>query len=221
MFDKEKYQSEHKEIFDWYREKYKNRNSYLFVDGVSDAENYGGILFLLKEAYTSEDGCGECNLVSDLAEGDLKGMWGRVCEWTSGIENTTKESIFPFHRLSEKEKKQAFSHIAVINIKKVNGTPLSDDNDLKNYAEENAEMLKKEILGAEPKVIVCGNTFKYLKSAFDIKINKNNENWYYWVDIGDLKDVLVIDYYHPSKSYPALLAYYGITNIYQQALLNK
>lgn len=221
MFDKEKYQSEHKEIFDCYREKYKNRNSYLFVDGVADTENYNGILFLLKEAYTSEEGSAEYDLVSNLAKGDLKGMWGRVCEWTAGIENTTEESIFPFHRLSEKEKKKAFSHIAVINIKKVDGKPLSDDNDLKNYVEKNAEVLKKEILGTEPKVIVCGNTFKYLKSVFDIKISRNNENWYYWVNIGNLKDVLVLDYYHPSVNYPALLAYYGITNIYQQALLNK
>ena len=30
---------------------------------------------------------------------------------------------------------------------------------------------------------------------------------------------LVIDYYHPANYYPALLNYYAVTNIFQQALL--
>jgi hypothetical protein len=39
--------------------------------------------------------------------------------------------------------------------------------------------------------------------------------------IDEVVEVLVLDYYHPAVYYPALLTYYGIANIYQQALINK
>ena len=89
------------------------------------------------------------------------------------------------------------------------------------YAEENKEILRREIISAQPRIIVCGNTFRYLKTIFGIKTNKKCDNWYYWLSIDGLGDILVLDYYHPAVQYPALLTYYGVVNIYQQALLNK
>ena len=35
-----------------------------------------------------------------------------------------------------------------------------------------------------------------------------------------MKNVLVLDYFHPAVRYPELLTYYGLVNIYQQALLH-
>ena len=40
MFDRIRFEKEHKNIFDEYRTKYQNRSSYLFEDGVVDLDNY-------------------------------------------------------------------------------------------------------------------------------------------------------------------------------------
>ena len=65
------------------------------------------------------------------------------------------------------------------------------------------------------------NLNKEFVRIFDIKIDRKCDNWYYWLSIEGLGDVLALDYYHPAVQYPALLTYYGITNIYQQALIHK
>lgn len=220
IFDKTRYLTEHKSIFDAYRLKYQNRNSCLFEDGIIDIENYHGILFFLKEAYSKEQ-FSECNLSLTLAEKGPWGMWHRVCEWTYGIEHTTVEQIEAFHNLSVEQMRNALSHSAVINVKKINGKSISNDNDLQKYAKENKDILRREILSAQPKIIVCGNTFRYLKTIFDIEINQNSDNWYYWLTIDGLGNILILDYFHPAAQYPKLLTYYGIVNIYQQALINK
>ena len=89
------------------------------------------------------------------------------------------------------------------------------------YAEDNAPSLLREIEAAQPRIIVCGGTMKYLDKILGITRRKRCDNWYYWLDIGELKHVLVLDYCHPAFRSYSLLYYYGITNIYQQALLSQ
>lgn len=221
MFNSTHYEKEHEAIWNEYRMKYRERTSYLFEDGVVNVDNYRGVLFLLKEAYSKEQEFGEWNLVSNLAEKGPWGMWNRVCEWVHGIENTTTERVAPFHDFSDEEKYAVLSHLAVVNVKKINGTSTSSDDDLQKYVIENKEILRREIESVQPKIIVCGNTFRYLKTIFGIKTNRKCDNWYYWLTLDGLGTVLVLDYYHPAVQYPSLLTYYGITNIYQQALINK
>ena len=221
MFDRARYEKEHNDIFDEYRTKYQDRNSYLFEDGIVDPDNYRGVLFLLKEAYSKEQKFGERNLVGTLAKEGPWGMWNRVCEWVNGIENTTENRVERFRKFSDEEKRGSLSHLAVINVKKINGTPTSDDSDLQKYVEENKDILRREVESIQPKLIVCGYTFRYLQTIFDIKTKRKSDNWYYWLTLDGLGTVLVLDYYHPAVQYPSLLTYYGITNIYQQALINK
>ena len=221
MFDRIRYENEHQAVFDAYRTKYQDRNSCLFEDGVVDPRNYRGILFLLKEAYSKEQKRSEWNLTDNLFEKGPWGMWNRVCEWIYGIEHTTTDQIEPFHDFSVEKKRNALSHSAIINVKKINGTSTSDDIDLQRYVAENKSLLRREIESAQPQIIVCGNTFRYLKTIFNIEINAKCDNWYYWQTIDGLGDVLILDYYHPAAQYPRLLTYYGMISIYQQALLNK
>lgn len=221
MFDIVYYEKEHKKIFADYRMKYQNRKSYLFEDGVVDVANYQRVLFLLKEAYSEKQEFGECNLAANLAKNGPWGMWERVCEWMYGIENTTPDRIEAFRKFSDEEKQKAISHLAIINVKKIDGTSISSDEDLQWYTRENKDILRREIESVQPKIIVCGNTFRYLKTIFNFKNNHRCDNWYYWLTLDGVGEVLVLDFYHPAVHYPALLTYYGITNIYQQALVNK
>lgn len=220
-FDKYTYTDIHSRIFSIYDQKYMNRTTPLFEDGVICPEKYQGILFFLKEAY--DDSCHEKNqsLIADLHNYEPWGMWHHVAEWSYGLAHTTKERIPTFRNLSSQEKKDAIDSIAVINIKKTDGKPISLDANIMAQAEANANLLCQEIEAAQPRIIVCGGTMKYLEKILGIKRKQRCDNWYYWIDIGKQKNVLVLDYCHPAIRSYSLLYYYGITNIYQQALLSK
>lgn len=220
MFDPAIYETEHAAIYDRYREKYARRNSALIPDGVLDPEHYSGILFLLKEAYSREQQFGEWDLAATLADSGPWGPWGHVAKWVHGLLHTDTQTIAPYRDFSRAEKNALLRRMAVINLKKADGKSNSTEEDLTRYVTDNAELLRREIVHVRPRIIVCGNTFHHLKALFGISPPQPCDNWYYWLDLGDLKGVLVLDYFHPSARYPELLTYYGLVSIYQQALLH-
>lgn len=220
-FNKDIYQDTHSRIFQYYNEKYKKRTTPFFEDGVICQDKYNGILFFLKEAYDENSTELSRSLVTDLQSYEPWGMWHHVAEWAYGLTHTTKNGIPKFKSLTNQEKRDAIDSIAVINIKKVDGNPTSNDADITKHAEENKISLLREIEIVQPRIIVCGGTMKYLEKILGTKRNSICDNWYYWFDIGNSKDVLVLDYCHPAFRSYSLLYYYGIVNIYQQALLSK
>lgn len=221
MFDNELYYQEHEDICAWYRKKYAARNSYLILDGVIDPDNYAGILFLLKEAYSKDQKFGEYDLVADLAKKGPWGRWGHVAKWVYGLLHTDEHTIAPYRDMNWEEKNAMLRKIAVINVKKVDGKTTSNFDDLMTYTRDNAEMLRREIAHVHPRIIVCGNTFRFLKEIYGLAGENSCDNWYYWLTLEGAGKVLVLDYYHFSAQYPELLTYYGLTNIYQQALLHS
>lgn len=221
MIDRAVYEKEHEAICAWYRQKYTERDSYLIFDGVVDPDNYAGILFLLKEAYSKDQKFGEYDLVADLAKNGPWGGWGHVAKWTSGLLRTDEHTIAPYHDLSKEEKNAMLRKIAVINVKKIDGNPSSVNENLMTYATSNAEILRREIAHVQPRIIVCGNTFRFLKEIYGLTGEYSCDNWYYWQELEGVGKVLILDYYHFSAQYPELLTYYGLTNIYQQALINR
>ncbi|MGN0800931.1 MAG: hypothetical protein ACI4NU_10955 [Christensenellales bacterium] len=229
------------QVWEAYAEKYgsvyslpvEKRKSCIVKDGIVDSNRYSGILFFLKEAYCSTS-CENCeninceaysngiwNICNYIVGWSTSNMWHRVAEWTYGIQHTTKETIPRYSAWDDAVMKAALASIAVVNIKKINGKKESNDKDLASYVEENSELLRREIIAARPKIIVCGYTYQYLRRIFQIDVPEC-DNWYYYVELDGIPEkVLVLDYYHPTKQYPKLLTYYGITNIYQQFLLSK
>lgn len=232
MYNISEYETEHKLIWEEYKNKYASiisestphRSSTLIIDGAVNPEKYNGILFLLKEAYTDKK-TEEWNICDWLRENVCYSMWNRVAEWSYGIQNTTTDLIPRFKELTEKEKLAAIEVIGLVNIKKINGNSSSSDSDLCDYVTENSTLLRREIEALQPRVIVCGYTGTYLKAIFDCDFNKGKRrcaNLYYNVDLSNtLKAVTILDYYHPAAQYPALMSYYGITNIFQCSLKDK
>ena len=220
-FDKSTYWDTHFAVFATYKEKYKSRSSPLFEDGIICPDKYKGILFFLKEAYDESSAELNRSLIDDLLAANPWGMWNHVAEWSYGLTHTTENKIPAFKSLSTQEKRDAIDSIAVINVKKIDGKPVSIDAEIMAQAEENAASLFREIESAQPRIIVCGGTMKYLEKVLGVKRKTRCDNWYYWFDIGGINDVLVLDYCHPAIRSYSLLYYYGITNIYQQALLSQ
>lgn len=109
--------------------------------------------------------------------------------------------------------------IAVVNIKKSGGKHTSIYEEIDAYAQADAEEIIREIELIDPDIIICGATFASLNQILNQPMEKgSNENWFYYSDALGGKERLFIDYYHPANRYPALLNYYGIVGIYQQAL---
>jgi hypothetical protein len=236
MSDIKRYNYEVERLFESWKAKEIHSGKVFNRDGIVDAEtwylnslqNDPKILVLLKEAYHSPKGekimlmeeNGNYDLVSELKEsGPWNSIWKRVAEWSYGISNTTASKICRYKPLTKEEAKQWLRRIAVVNIKKSGGSSNTDMQQIIQYAEDDKTEIKHQIEIIDPDIIVCGYTFEALNSIYDNQINKKssdyNDNWFYRID-----NRLVIDYYHPANRYPALLKYYGIVNIYQQALLS-
>jgi len=221
MFDLSMYMRQHEKTVEAYRCKYANWDSQLNLDGIVDCENYAGVLFLLKEAYSKDDAPGEWNLAGHLAKYGPWRMWNHVATWTYGLLNTTESDIAPFSTLDWETANANLRKIAVVNLKKVNGRSVSSHDDLQMYVQDNMELLHDEIVCTQPRIIVCGGTFCFLKEIFGIHDLPYHDQWYYWLDLGGEEKVLVLDYFHPAVRYPKLPIYYGLVNIYQQALRNR
>lgn len=206
-------------------------HSKVFIrDGVVNEKVWYGennkkrILFVLKEAY---GGVAAWSLADELKRrAPWSSIWKRVAEWTYGIQNTTGDKIARYEpaSISMSENNEWLNQIAVVNMKKSGGTSSSKYEEILLYADYDKLELRKQIEIIDPEIIVCGSTFSAINSLYDNQIRTKEiycDNWYYFTDVIGGKNRLVIDYYHPANHYPALLNYYGLINIYQQALISK
>lgn len=222
--DGKNYVTEQQKMFGEWRMRENHQEKQFIEDGIVNPEVWFSslsqgqpkILFVLKEAY------GEAYSLSDALrkDGPWGSIWKRVAEWTYGILHTTDQRIARYKKLDWAAANELLSYIAVINLKKSNGTSHSVDDNLKLYAEKDACMLRQQFGLISPDIVICGSTFSLLNEALTLGFDKRNhpsDNWYYWNAAGQL----YLDFYHPANQYPALLNYYGIASIYQQALIEK
>lgn len=218
-------------LFESWKKKEKHLGKIFNSDGIICEEEWKKqdkkILFILKEAYHRDIKIvSDYDLAGDLREtGPWSTMWYRIAEWAYGMINTTSEHIKPYKKLTRFERKSYVSKVAVMNIKKSDGKSKSNNEDIIQYAEYDAEEILREIEIINPDIIVCGYTIGPLNSALKkmdptfipFKSNKEttSENYHYvW------KNRIVIDYYHPANRYPALMSYYGLMGCYIDALRN-
>lgn len=221
------------DVLSLWKEKSEHNDKVFVKDGIVDDVVWKSqdkkILYILKEAYGSAEDW-------DLTERVLKKdsilshpTWRSVVEWTYGIWKTSAEEIASYAPKEIHEiKDDLIRKIAVINLKKSDGKSCSDNLQIKQYAENDIELIKKQIELISPNIIVCGSTLSALNEALKAKGHKpvysndsKCDNWFYYTDAFTGSETLVIDYYHPSIRWAALVNYYAITSIYQQALIYK
>lgn len=216
------------QLFHEWQAKAIHAGSVFNLDGIVDpaewAKQEKHILFVLKEAYHSDEYPSPVyDLTQDLRDyapwkGDT--VWRRVAEWANGILLSGPDSMESYRKLSDAEANAVLRRIAIVNIKKSHGTPQSDPDDLRHFAEADKELLYRQIELIEPDIIVCGNTFEFLNiviGTHDTPIDRegqHSDNWHYrW------RDRMILDYYHPAALYPAQLLYYGLLGCYRDALI--
>ncbi len=145
-----------------------------------------------KILYVLKEAYGE---IGDLTEWLLRvkptsSIWKRVIEWTYGIQNTNTDHIAKYSPDIYEHHTELFNNIAVVNLKKSGGKSSSNYGEIEAYALADSEEIKG---------LWC-------------------DNWFYYTDTISDNKTLVIDYYHPANYYPALVNYYAVINIFQQAL---
>ena len=150
-----------------------------------------------------------------------------IGKWAKGLSLTDKERIEPYyHKFCDVYA--WWKSIAVMGLKKENDDETISDPDIIDiYAESDSVEIKKEIEIINPDIIVCCSTYRTLMTyvfgyepedgpIYNSDIMKNN--WCNMVPVNG-KDSLFIDYVEPC--WPYLVAYYGLVNIYQQALISN
>lgn len=206
----------------------------LFIkDGIVNEDKWNNseipkILFVMKEAYDSRDSGWDRELAEWINRGECwkYKIWRRIAQWTFGLLNTTTEGIFPYtiNEITEEEYKLALQEIAVINLKKSGGKSSSNYDEIAEYAKYDCEEIKKEFELIDPDIVICGFTFNVLRNIVfknEIEeVGQHNANWYYFAKVNG-RVRLFIDYYHPANRFPDLLNYYGLVNIYQQAIIEN
>ena len=216
----EEYLKENDELFREWREKLNHKGQPFIDDGIVNPEvwfsmdsNTPKILFVLKEAYG-----GSFSLTETLSkEGPWSAMWNRVAEWSYGLMNSNENHYPEFKDLSHEEANYYLNRIAVMNLRKSNGSRNSGDRQFVKYAKADNDLLQRQFNLINPDIVIYGYTFDAAKGIHNlsaIKKESPNPHWYYI----DNNNRVHIDFFHPANHYPALLQYYGLMAIYQKAL---
>lgn len=205
-------------LFDKWEQKHKEAGYQRFIrDGIVDEEWWmqeqtaPKICFFLKEARTEEE---NYNLVKDLYRYKPWRLWQRVAVWTQAIHNAFLGELPYNDEQIKKNAHEAVKKIAVVNVKKSDGLPNSEEQDLRVYLEQDKAELKEEIELINPDIILCGYTFGMLKDVLgdELYVDTTSDTMY-----GFWRDKLIIDYYHPACQYPNRINYYALMSICRMA----
>lgn len=160
------------------------------------------ILYVLKEANYEESDVDLCEyLLSEVSAGYWK-TWNNITRWTLAIRFGGE---YPKH-ISKSDKTKCLKTIAMLNIKKVGGDAIADDEEIRQYGERDARFIERQIELYQPDIIICcgrGNG----KNA-DILYNyvfTNTSDWqppingynYFLSTLNSGKKIPVISYRHP------------------------
>lgn len=203
----------HEELLNRWGAESRHSGEVFIRDGIVDLMSWESsprkVMFLLKEAYDrSGEGFDLCEWIRDDKEDKTSSMWRRAAHWSHLVHSL--DSPKSFEEISNVDAAKSLRSSAIVNIKKSNGCSRSSDEDLKKYAREDKEYIKKQIKLINPQIVICGYTRGFVEGF-----------WPDWRKVSDLVYVadgrIFIDYWHPANQYPNKLNYYAFAFLLQQA----
>ncbi len=219
--------------------KWQNARKYpaFTLDGVFDEETYNKqevkILYILKEANWKE-----CNFVLNLKEWLLSEKsstywktWNNIARWTQALQIGGDY----ISAISKKDKTYWLRKIAFLELKKVPGGASSSDDEIAEYAKNDSEFLKCQIMIYNPDIIICcgrGNgknadlLYEYVfddveKSKWSQKPAANKYNYFFAIING--KEIPVVSFVHPQMrgGHKKYLEYYNGMKAIRSELLSS
>jgi hypothetical protein len=172
--------------------KEKGINATFVKDGIVDKDKYQGIVWILKDTNDYDKPINE--LIKKVVEENNKksGLW-KGTTWHN-IGRATAKLLNPEITFSEAEKqrKETLLKIAILNLKKISGSAKVSNKTMRNFVEGYEEFIIKELELLEPKKVILGGTFGFVK---DILKLKNKEKNIYESEL--FPNVTFIKAYHP------------------------
>ena len=207
----------HDELLNNWRARYADAT--FISDGPVDANQWLSVerrvLFLAKEAYGdlgSSQTWGLPHLIREW-QGPKHKFWWTLGYWAYGIQRLTHGPIPPNPNYEEKweEVRESVLASAVVNIKKARGCSSSKDDDLRQYVRNDGGLLRQQVEGLNPHVVVCCYTWHLVR-----------EMWPHAMQISEqvfgVNGMLMLDFWHPANRYPDVLCYYAALVLLQRAL---
>jgi hypothetical protein len=187
------------------------------LDGIIDPDRWltspRKVLFLLKEAYSDPDKPADWDLRAAI-RADWKGpkyqIWWNVSEWALAIQQTTAAGSPAF--LDERWRHDALAESllssAIVNLKKSSGQKSSDAADLRDFVSRDGDLLREQIQGIRPDIILCGSTWPLVAHLWPDARQTHDRVW-------QGSDSTFIDFWHPANRYPRRLNYYALSFLMQ------
>lgn len=197
-----------------------NEPDILVYDGIVDEDCFAKqekkVLFLLKDGNDPnryEDGNGYTyrdlyatameTTKTETPKTRLYTMWRYMCMWMRIIEDpnfTLDQCWDKTHGFDVDCMRRYLTHFATVNIKKSAGKGTNDKTyapALKRAVEHYYGLVKKEIALINPNLVICGDTFDYIKDKYDADIKKLPNGRRYFI----CEDCVYLEYWHPSARF--------------------
>ena len=181
-------------LFQEWEKVYKENgiNEPFVKDGIVDKDKYQGIVWILKDTNDYRKPINE--LIKSVVETNDKksGLWKGIT-WHN-VGRSTAKLLNPYITFdeAEKQRKKSLLNIAVLNLKKISGGAKVSDKTMLNFVDGYEKFIIKELELLEPKIVVLGGTFGFIKNI--LKLKKKEKNIY---ESELFPNVTFIKVYHP------------------------
>lgn len=209
--------SQHAALMKRWSKKPIHKGNNFIEDGIIDLARWQKadrkILFLLKEAYGDYENL--CWLIKDEWNGPKYKTWKTVSYWLYGLRKMQPDSIpaFPKKQSEIDECNEFLLSSAVVNVKKSKGTSSSDYDDIMKYTEEDADLLREQILLINPEIIVCGYTFDFFEKFWRESITPVGDTEF----VSRTHNHIIVNFWHPANHYPDDMCYYALCAVMKNA----
>ena len=138
-------------------EEWKKKQGYcsFISDGVFDEEEWKKqeykILFVLKEANWKNGNMDLCKYLLSEPKASYWKTWNNIARWTKAI---LVGGEYP-ERVTPKDKTYWLRKIAAMNLKKIGGGSVAQDNIIFDYAKSDRVFIKRQIELYKPDIIIC------------------------------------------------------------------
>jgi hypothetical protein len=178
-------------------EQIKEIDQLAVIDGVIDVDCYLNspikVMWILKETNSS----GDWSIIDNfkkhewLTNNNRLMSIRRVIYASYGIMHPEIKDWKSFPWSSEEECQKALRNIAFININKLHGSSVADDNVIQDAYNKNRALLKLQFDTYNPDVVIFGNTLRYVNlEDFDGDFSEANK----------IKTEEIDTHYYPSKN---------------------
>lgn len=214
------------ELFEKWKQKQSYGDSGFVPDGIID-ENYWintsrRVLFLMKEYNANHKSASDASIrenCDDFRKVVRDRPWLEVGRWAYGLQNVTDKNI-PSFEDADKNYEIACKSSAILNLKKVAGRGIANEEKILEVAKEDLELINEELVIIQPNVVICCGTFLIVKEIILPEFEHIKAVDHPYSRCYPLRNSPWIDYTHPSARYPSDIKYYTLMLIYQNYLLS-